>query len=92
MDAVGHDSADLDDFVAVVGMAGRYPESPDLATFWDNLHNGRDCLRSFSDAELDDLAIPAQIYQQANFVRRGTILLGSPNYDNAPEIRPPCQR
>ena len=51
MDAAGDDSPDFDDFVAVVGMAGRFPQSPDLATFWDNLRHGRDCLRTFSDAD-----------------------------------------
>ncbi|MCC5977821.1 MAG: KR domain-containing protein [Salinarimonas sp.] len=27
--------------IAVIGMAGRYPQAPDLATFWDNLRSGR---------------------------------------------------
>ncbi|QGZ37638.1 polyketide synthase PksN [Pseudoduganella flava] len=31
-----------DDDVAIVGVAGRYPQARDLAEFWDNLKNGRD--------------------------------------------------
>ena len=30
--------------VAIVGLSGRYPQSRDLAAFWDNLRGGRDCI------------------------------------------------
>ncbi|OLR94818.1 SDR family NAD(P)-dependent oxidoreductase [Actinokineospora bangkokensis] len=30
--------------IAVIGIAGRYPGSPDLDAFWDNLVHGRDCV------------------------------------------------
>ncbi|MCG1043598.1 polyketide synthase dehydratase domain-containing protein [Mycetohabitans sp. B8] len=30
--------------VAVVGMAGRFPQARDLDAFWDNLREGRDCI------------------------------------------------
>ncbi len=29
--------------VAIIGISGRYPQSPDLERFWDNLSAGRDC-------------------------------------------------
>ena len=32
------------DAIAVIGLAGRYPDAPDLATFWQNLLAGRDCI------------------------------------------------
>ncbi|MEV5976424.1 SDR family NAD(P)-dependent oxidoreductase [Streptomyces sp. NPDC052114] len=31
--------------IAIIGLAGRYPESPDLDAFWQNLRTGRDCIR-----------------------------------------------
>ena len=31
--------------IAIIGVAGRYPNSPDLKTFWDNLREGRSCIR-----------------------------------------------
>ncbi|HEY1138400.1 MAG TPA: SDR family NAD(P)-dependent oxidoreductase [Xanthomonadaceae bacterium] len=34
----------MDAPVAIVGMACRYPMSPDIDAFWDNLRNGRDCV------------------------------------------------
>ncbi|HEX6969582.1 MAG TPA: amino acid adenylation domain-containing protein [Micromonosporaceae bacterium] len=30
--------------IAVIGIAGRYPQAPDLDTFWRNLRAGRDCI------------------------------------------------
>ena len=30
--------------IAIVGLSGRYPESPDLAAYWNNLREGRDCI------------------------------------------------
>ena len=30
--------------IAIVGLSGRYPESPDIEAFWKNLRDGRDCI------------------------------------------------
>ncbi|MCU1246934.1 MAG: pksN 5, partial [Acidobacteria bacterium] len=30
--------------IAIVGMSGRFPQAPDLDTFWQNLKEGRDCI------------------------------------------------
>ncbi|MGN6151229.1 MAG: beta-ketoacyl synthase N-terminal-like domain-containing protein [Lysobacteraceae bacterium] len=30
--------------VAIIGLSGRYPQSPDLERFWDNLSAGRSCI------------------------------------------------
>jgi polyketide synthase PksM len=35
----------MDTEIAIVGVAGRYPESPDVDAFWDNLEAGRNCIR-----------------------------------------------
>ncbi|HKR63643.1 MAG TPA: SDR family oxidoreductase, partial [Thermoanaerobaculia bacterium] len=31
--------------IAIIGVAGRYPDADDLEEFWDNLRSGRDCIR-----------------------------------------------
>ena len=31
--------------IAVIGMTGRFPDANDLNEFWDNLKNGKDCIR-----------------------------------------------
>jgi polyketide synthase PksN len=30
--------------IAIIGMAGEFPDAPDLARFWQNMREGRDCL------------------------------------------------
>ncbi|MER5558822.1 beta-ketoacyl synthase N-terminal-like domain-containing protein [Streptomyces sp. NPDC002506] len=35
--------------IAVIGVAGRYPRSPDLDTFWANLVGGRDCVSTLPE-------------------------------------------
>ena len=41
-DATNERSARFD--VAIIGVSGRYPQSPDLERFWDNLSAGRHCV------------------------------------------------
>ncbi len=38
-----------DDAIAVIGIAGEFPASPDLAQFWINLRDGNDCLTRIPD-------------------------------------------
>ena len=37
-------SALEDEPIAIIGLAGRYPQAVDLDAFWDNLRAGRDCI------------------------------------------------
>ncbi|AJQ95675.1 SDR family NAD(P)-dependent oxidoreductase [Gynuella sunshinyii] len=39
--------------IAVIGMSGRYPEAADLDEFWDNLCQGKDCIREIPTARFD---------------------------------------
>jgi acyl transferase domain-containing protein/thioesterase domain-containing protein/acyl carrier protein len=38
--------------IAVVGMAGRFPGAPNVATFWKNIREGRETVRVFTEQEL----------------------------------------
>jgi len=46
--------------IAVVGMACRFPESPDLDQFWRNLIEGRDCITDIPQDAWDN----AQFYRE----------------------------
>src|SRR5579864_1313810 len=35
--------------IAIIGVAGRYPQARDLHAFWENLRNGRDCITGIPD-------------------------------------------
>ncbi|WP_127530233.1 SDR family NAD(P)-dependent oxidoreductase [Paenibacillus kobensis] len=50
--------------IAVIGMAGRYPEAADLEAFWTNLKAGKDCIREvpasrWSSERLETLRSPS---------------------------------
>ena len=69
--------------IAVIGMAARYPDAPDVDQFWQNLRNGVHSLRRFSDEELEELGIPSEIYKHPNFVPTGTLLPDADKFDAA---------
>jgi acyl transferase domain-containing protein len=64
------DSTQLEDGIAVIGLAGRFPGAPNLDVFWQNLKNGVESVRHFSDEELE---VPAPAGHD-NFVRARAIL------------------
>lgn len=45
-----------DNDIAVIGMAGRFPEADTLEAFWNNLITGRESIRSFPEARRAELA------------------------------------
>ena len=57
-----------DTAIAIIGMAGRFPDAPSVEAFWQNIASGVRSIRTFSEAELtvrayakhpDDVTIPA---------------------------------
>ena len=69
------------DYIAVIGVSGRFPDAATVDELWDNLVNARDCLHTFTDEELDDLGIPSEVYNAPNFIRRGTRLPFQTSFD-----------
>lgn len=60
-----------DEDIAVIGMAGRFPEADTLEEFWANLAAGRDSVRAFPEQRLEELQ---EIFDQlppVNFIRQG---------------------
>ncbi len=67
--------------VAVIGMAGRFPDAPDLHTFWSNLTNGVESLTPLTDAELLEAGVPAELIADPNYVKKCTPLEGADTFD-----------
>lgn len=55
--------------IAVVGMAGRYPEAWNLDQFWQNLVNGRECITFFSEQELREAGISDELLSHQDYVK-----------------------
>ncbi|HSN98210.1 MAG TPA: beta-ketoacyl synthase N-terminal-like domain-containing protein, partial [Candidatus Nanopelagicales bacterium] len=62
------------DSIAVVGMAGRYPQSRDLDEFWSNLRQGVDCIRTLSEEELLAAGVPRRHIRDPRYVRARGVL------------------
>ncbi|MHA7238176.1 beta-ketoacyl synthase N-terminal-like domain-containing protein, partial [Burkholderia pseudomallei] len=69
------------DAIAVIGLAGRFPDAPDLDRFWERLLAGYEAGRTLSDAELDAHGVPAELYRNPHFVRRFKELEGKAEFD-----------
>ncbi len=69
--------------IAVIGMAGRFPQAKNVAAFWQNLRNGAEGISFFSDAELKAAGVDPALLDNPNYVKAGGILEGFDLFDAA---------
>jgi len=69
--------------IAIVGMAGRFPGSRNTAEFWQNLKNGVEAIRPFSDAELLAAGVSRDELTQPEYVKSGVVLQDMNLFDAA---------
>jgi acyl transferase domain-containing protein/thioesterase domain-containing protein len=69
--------------IAIIGMAGRFPGSPNVAQFWQNLKSGVESVRPFSDAELIAAGVSAEELAQPEYVKSGVVLEDLDMFDAA---------
>jgi phthiocerol/phenolphthiocerol synthesis type-I polyketide synthase E len=67
--------------IAIVGLAGRFPDARSIDDFWRNIRAGRESLETFGDAELDAAGVPVSVRNDKQFVRKGTTLEGAELFD-----------
>jgi acyl-coenzyme A synthetase/AMP-(fatty) acid ligase/acyl carrier protein len=60
--------------VAVIGMAGKFPGANDIDTFWNNLKDGVDSLRTLTEEELIQCNVPINVRSHAEFVPKGQMI------------------
>ena len=60
--------------IAIVGMAGRFPGASNVSEFWQNLRNGVEAIRPFSEAELLAAGVSAEELAQPEYVKSGVVL------------------
>lgn len=78
----GHDSRQPGG-IAIVGMAGRFAEAPNLDAFWRALAGGVECIRRFTDEELLARGVPAALLKRSEYVKAGAVLDGIDLFDAA---------
>ncbi|MDR6887271.1 MULTISPECIES: polyketide synthase [Variovorax] len=73
---------DLQDAVALIATAGRFPGAADVEQFWDNLVAGRDTI-SFFDDETLDAGVSEALRSDPAYVRARGVIEGIENFDAA---------
>ena len=54
--------------IAVIGMSGRFPHSPDIEAFWQNLLRGNECISFFARQDLIADGVPRAEVEAQNYV------------------------
>ena len=67
-----------DSDIAIIGMAGRFPNAPDLDAFWRNLREGVESIEPLGDEELLSSGVDAALLKNPNYVKAASSL---ENYD-----------
>ena len=65
--------------IAIVGMAGRFPQAKNLDEYWQNLQNGVESVSFFSDAELQN--IDKNLLNNPNYVKATAVLEDIESFD-----------
>jgi len=67
--------------IAVIAMAGRFPDADGPEALWDNLREGKEALQTFSDAELIANGFSPGVVADPAFVRSAAILRDVESFD-----------
>ena len=69
--------------IAIVGLSGRYPEAPDLATYWRNLRDGKDCITEIPRERWDwrDYFTEDRTQSGRHYSRWGGFITGVDEFD-----------
>ncbi|MGA7437706.1 MAG: SDR family oxidoreductase [Luteibacter sp.] len=65
----------------MIGMAGRFPDAPDVDAFWHNIAHGVESLRRFSDEELIAAGVSPDVLGNPDFVPVRSLMQGAADFD-----------
>ncbi|MET0791173.1 MAG: type I polyketide synthase, partial [Polyangiaceae bacterium] len=67
--------------IAIVGMAGRFPDAPDLSSFWRNIRDGVESVVTLDDAQLRARGASETALADPAYVKRGVLFEGMAEFD-----------
>jgi amino acid adenylation domain-containing protein len=70
-----------DDAIAIIGIAGRFPGADDVDSFWQNLKEGKESIRFFSEEELVEAGIEPELIASPNYIRGTGVLSNVTDFD-----------
>lgn len=69
--------------IAVIGMAGKFPQAKDINEFWKNITNGVESISFFSKDELKKQGIEDELLENPNYIRAMGVLEDKELFDGA---------
>ncbi len=69
--------------IAIIGMAGTFPDARDTDEFWENIKNGVISVHHFSPEELRDAGVDESLLDNPDYVKAGTLLADIELFDAA---------
>jgi amino acid adenylation domain-containing protein len=69
--------------IALIGSAGRFPGAESVEAFWQNIRQGRESIRRFTDEELLAAGVSAEDLNNPNYVKAGGYLKDVEMFDAA---------
>ena len=60
--------------IAIIGLSGRFPGANNIDEFWQNLADGVESAKFFSDEELLAAGVDSSLLSQPNYIKAGYVL------------------
>jgi acyl transferase domain-containing protein len=70
-----------DSAIAIVGMAGRFPDARNVDQFWRNVRDGHESIRPLDDDALRAAGVPQGLLDDPNYVKAGVELPDMEKFD-----------
>jgi acyl transferase domain-containing protein/acyl carrier protein len=67
--------------IAIIGLAGRFPEAKNIEEFWNNLQSGVNSISFFTDEELLSSGIDTDVFNNPEYVRAKAVLEDAELFD-----------
>lgn len=67
--------------IAIIGMSGCFPDAENIDKFWQNLRDGIESIHRFTDQELKDLGVDADLINDPNYVKAEGVVEGIDLFD-----------
>ena len=68
------DLHEIEDDIAIIGISCRFPGARNVDEFWQNIADGKETIRFFTDDELQEYGIPPAVYNHPKYVKANSIL------------------
>ena len=81
--AAGSEGSPVRDDIAIIGMAGTFPDAANTDEFWENIKNGVSSVRHYSTQELIDAGVDENLLGDPDYVKAGTYLEDIEKFDAA---------